>query len=101
MKTFIGPSGYSYKEWKGTFYAKDQKPDGMLRHFLRVASELEKKQGPLLFQLPPNFKKDLPRLVEFLALIPASVRAAFEFRHASWCKGPQLAAELGRILALA
>ena len=40
--------------------------------------------GPLLFQLPPNFKCDLPRLRAFLELVPADVRAAFEFRHDSW-----------------
>lgn len=42
------------------------------------------KLGPVLFQLPPNLKKDLPRLVDFLALLPAGHRAAFEFRHDSW-----------------
>ena len=36
----------------------------------------------MLFQLPPNLKKDLPRLADFLALLPAGARAAFEFRHA-------------------
>jgi uncharacterized protein YecE (DUF72 family) len=52
--------------------------------FLRVASELGKKQGPLLFQLPPNFKKDLGRLGHLLGLLPKAVPAAIEFRHASW-----------------
>ena len=32
----------------------------------------------------PNLKKDLPRLEEFLAVLPERARAAFEFRHASW-----------------
>ncbi len=45
---------------------------------------LAEKQGPLLFQLPPNFKKDVPRLQAFLAAIPKRIRAAFEFRHESW-----------------
>jgi uncharacterized protein YecE (DUF72 family) len=53
-------------------------------YFLRVANVLGPKLGPTLFQLPPNLKKDLPRLVDFLALIPRTWRAAFEFRHASW-----------------
>lgn len=52
--------------------------------FLEIAGVLKEKLGPLLFQLPPNFKKDLPRLREFLALLPAQTRAAFEFRHQSW-----------------
>jgi uncharacterized protein YecE (DUF72 family) len=42
------------------------------------------KRGPVLFQLPPFFKKDLPRLTEFLALLPEGHRAAFEFRNESW-----------------
>src|SRR5262245_52862213 len=51
---------------------------------LKVAGVLQKRLGPLLFQLPPNFKKDVPRLSAFLALLPAQCRAAFEFRHPSW-----------------
>jgi uncharacterized protein YecE (DUF72 family) len=43
-----------------------------------------KKLGPVLFQLPPNFKCDVARLREFLAGWPSRVRAAFEFRHESW-----------------
>ncbi|HWH81182.1 MAG TPA: DUF72 domain-containing protein [Burkholderiaceae bacterium] len=42
------------------------------------------KRGPVLFQLPPFLKQDLPRLQEFLALLPDDHRAAFEFRHDSW-----------------
>ena len=55
-----------------------------LTMFLEVAGVLKARLGPMLFQLPPNFKKDLPRLEEFLKLLPSTVRAAFEFRHASW-----------------
>jgi uncharacterized protein YecE (DUF72 family) len=43
-----------------------------------------KKLGPVLFQLPPNFKCDVARLREFLAALPRGFRAAFEFRHESW-----------------
>jgi uncharacterized protein YecE (DUF72 family) len=43
-----------------------------------------KKLGPVLFQLPPNFKCDVERLREFLAGLPPWARAAFEFRHESW-----------------
>jgi len=42
------------------------------------------KRGPVLFQLPPFMKKDLPRLEEFLKLLPAEHGAAFEFRNDSW-----------------
>jgi uncharacterized protein YecE (DUF72 family) len=55
-----------------------------LGHFLRTAESLGARLGPLLFQLPPFFKKDLERLRSFLALLPPARRAAFEFRHESW-----------------
>ena len=42
------------------------------------------KRGPVLFQLPPFLKKDLPRLSEFLKLLPYGHCAAFEFRNDSW-----------------
>lgn len=143
MKFYVGTSGYSYKEWKGTFYPKALPERQMLgyygEHFaaveinnsfyrmpktsvlqawasevpagfqfalkapqrithikrlkdaaeslsllIEVAGALQDRLGPLLFQLPPNFKKDAPRLHEFLALLPPRPRAAFEFRHASW-----------------
>ena len=40
--------------------------------------------GAILFQLPPNFKKDLKRLGSFLSLLPVDRHVAFEFRHPSW-----------------
>ena len=143
MRVLTGTSGFSYKEWKGSFYPEDLPADAMLRYyaerlpaveinntfyrmpkaellagwaeevpdgfrfvlkasqrithfkrlkdvseevgyFLRVAATLGDRLGPILFQLPPNLKKDLPRLSEFLDLLPAATRAALEFRHASW-----------------
>jgi len=140
-----GASGYSFKEWKGTFYPHDLKADAMLAwyaerlgtveinntfyrmpkatmleawaattpphfrfaikasrritHLARLKAEsaadplaflyrnlaaLGEKRGPVLFQLPPNLRKDLPRLQAFLALLPDDHRAAFEFREESW-----------------
>ena len=144
MKLLAGASGYSFKEWKGTFYPADMKPDGMLAfysarlptveinntfyrmpkvemlenwartapsgfqfaikasrritHFAHLKPEsadsvaflyrslaaLGDKLGPVLFQLPPVMKKDLPRLAAFLQLLPRGHRAAFEFRNDSW-----------------
>ncbi len=49
-----------------------------------AANGLGDKLGALLFQLPPNQKKDLPRLEAFLDTLPAKAPAAFEFRHPSW-----------------
>jgi len=143
MNLYVGTSGYSYKEWKGTFYPEDMPDKQMLRYYgerfrsveinntfyrmpkasvlenwaaevpaafkfvlkasqrithfqrlkdagdslsylLKVAGVLKERLGPLLFQLPPHFKKDLPRLREFLALLPSEAIAAFEFRDQSW-----------------
>ncbi len=47
-------------------------------------SVLGDKLGNILFQLPPNFKKDLERLSEFLGMVPQSAPVAIEFRNASW-----------------
>ena len=55
-----------------------------LQHFLKMAAVLGAKRGALLFQLPPNLRSDLSLLAGFLELLPAGIRAAFEFRHPSW-----------------
>jgi uncharacterized protein YecE (DUF72 family) len=143
MKLYVGTSGYSYKEWKGSFYPEDLPAKQMLRYygerfgtveinnsfyqmpkaavleswaaevpesfkfvlkapqrithfqrlkdsgdtasyFIQVSSVLNQRLGGLLFQLPPNLKKDLPRLRDFLTALPTRPRTAWEFRHASW-----------------
>src|SRR5688572_10452166 len=143
MNLYVGTSGYSYKEWKGSFYPEDMSTDEMLRYYgerfdaveinntffrmpkpevleawaaevpanfkfvlkasrgithmkrlknagdsvaylLKMIAGMKQRIGALLFQLPPNMKKDVPRLREFLALLPKDRRAAFEFRHQSW-----------------
>jgi uncharacterized protein YecE (DUF72 family) len=52
--------------------------------FLDTAAQFKERLGPLLFQLPSNFKKDVPRLRAFLASLPRQRRVTFEFRHPSW-----------------
>ena len=144
MKLLAGTSGYSFKEWKGSFYPADLKSDQLLGFYatkfptleinntfyrlpkehvllewasqvperfafalkasqrithhtrlkpdseplvaflLRNTSVLGGRLGPILFQLPPNLKKDLDRLRNFLTYLPAERRYAFEFRHESW-----------------
>jgi uncharacterized protein YecE (DUF72 family) len=144
VKLRAGTSGFAFKEWKGSFYPKELKDDGMLgfyagkfpaveinntfyrlpkqdvlenwaaqvkapftfaikasqriTHFARLKPEaasavefllkntsmLGERLGPILFQLPPNLQKDLPRLEAFLALLPADRRYTIEFRHESW-----------------
>jgi uncharacterized protein YecE (DUF72 family) len=53
-------------------------------YLYRGLAVLGDKCGSVLFQLPPNLKKDLPRLEAFLALLPEGHRAVFEFREPSW-----------------
>ncbi len=53
-------------------------------YLIRIVRVLKQKLGVVLFQLPPNLKKDLPRLQTFLKQIPSDTRSAFEFRHATW-----------------
>jgi uncharacterized protein YecE (DUF72 family) len=57
-----------------------------LKRFLTTMEPLAQagKLGPLLFQLPPNLKAETALLEDFSALIPRTVKAAFEFRHPSW-----------------
>ncbi|HYR46258.1 MAG TPA: DUF72 domain-containing protein [Thermoanaerobaculia bacterium] len=159
MRVFAGTSGYSYAEWKGSFYPEDLPATEMLRYyagklpaveinntfyrmpraemlsrwaetvpdgfvfalkasqqithrkrlkdaadptayFFQTATTLGDRLGPVLFQLPPNFKKDLSRLTEFLALLPPASRCAFEFRHASWFDEEVFGALSGRGAAL-
>ena len=53
-------------------------------YLYKALGALGAKRGPVLFQLPPLFKKDLARLEAFLAMLPPDHRAAFEFRNDSW-----------------
>lgn len=52
--------------------------------FVSVARVLGERLGPVLFQLPPDFKIDLACLRDFLAQLDGRLRAAFEFRNRSW-----------------
>ena len=159
MTLYVGTSGYSYKEWKGSFYPekipakemlryyserlstveinatfyrlpqkstlenwKEQVPKTFrfslkapqrithfkrlnevgddTRYFLDIAATLEEQLGVVLFQLPPNMKKDLPRLEIFLSELPSQPRAAFEFRHPTWFDDDVLAVLRARNCAL-
>ena len=89
------PDGFTFvlKASRGITHMKRLKDAGdSVAYLLKVASALKEKLGPLLFQLPPNMKKDLPRLRAFLELSPRERRAAFEFRHQSWFDDDVLAA---------
>jgi uncharacterized protein YecE (DUF72 family) len=64
----------------------------LLGSFSRATAELGDALGPVLYQLPPTFARDLPRLRDFLALLPRGAASAFEFRHPSWFHDGVLAA---------
>jgi uncharacterized protein YecE (DUF72 family) len=81
------PAGFSFTlkaPQRITHFARLREIDEPLRYFLDTAAGLGPKLGPVLFQLPPNFKKDLGRLGGLLAQLPAGRRWALEFRHGSW-----------------
>jgi uncharacterized protein YecE (DUF72 family) len=67
-----------------THFARLQNIDEAVRRFCDTAGLLGARLGPLFFQLPPNFKKDVSRLGDLLVQLPPDRRAAFEFRHPSW-----------------
>ena len=67
-----------------THFQRLREVEEPVRYFCDTARLLAGKLGPLLFQLPPNFKKDTERLGGVLALLPLDLRVAFEFRHPSW-----------------
>ncbi len=58
--------------------------DEDVAYLVKTMAALGQKRGPLLFQLPPFFRKDLPCLRGFLGLLPREWPAALEFRHQSW-----------------
>jgi uncharacterized protein YecE (DUF72 family) len=71
-----------------THFAKLKGAEDTVATFVRTVEALGPRLGPLLFQLPPFMKKDVPLLAAFLAAARATssgrARIAFEFRHASW-----------------
>ena len=83
-----------------THHAKLQRVEDLTQTFCRTAATLGGKLGVLLFQLPPNFKRDDGVLAGFIETLPEGTRAAFEFRHPSWHDEAVFAALRARNLAL-
>jgi uncharacterized protein YecE (DUF72 family) len=77
---------------------KEAEPE--VDYLFRVAGALGRNLGAILFQLPPNLRKDLERLERFLSLLPNDTEVAFEFRHPSWFDDEVLAALKARNCAL-
>lgn len=73
---------------KGSRYITHMKklkdPVEPLNLFVERARILKDNLGPILFQLPPRWKCNAPRLKEFLDILPKELRFAFEFRDKTW-----------------
>lgn len=82
------PDGFTFAikaSQKITHYAR-LKPEAAsaVEFLLRNTATLGDKLGPILFQLPPNLKRDVERLRAFVATLPPDRRYTVEFRHESW-----------------
>lgn len=67
-----------------THFSRLKNTEETMHYMWRAAQALAAHRGPMLFQLPPNLRKDTPRLADFLASLPEDCRPVVEFRHASW-----------------
>lgn len=81
------PSGFIFAVKASRFITHMKKlkdPETALTAFMERTSGLQDKLGPILFQLPPNWQRNLERLRLFLSALPGGYRYAFEFRDPSW-----------------
>jgi uncharacterized protein YecE (DUF72 family) len=67
-----------------THLKKLQHVEAGVTRLIAAAEGLGNRLGPFLYQLPPNWRANAPRLEQFIALLPRQYRAAFEFRDPSW-----------------
>ena len=76
---------FALKAWQRITHQKRLRESGeLVEGFVDAARTLGPRLAPVLYQLPPNLKADLPLLRDFLHQLPRDLRAAFEFRHQSW-----------------
>jgi uncharacterized protein YecE (DUF72 family) len=92
------PSSFCFAV-KGSRYITHRKklhdPESTVARFMEPVQALRGKLGPILFQLPPHWSCDVPRLTAFLEALPPSHRYTFEFRDPSW-HGPAVYRTLSR-----
>src|SRR5262245_28993044 len=67
-----------------THFRRLKEVGDQVRDFVKASETLKDHLGALLFQLPPNMKKDLERLGGLFEALPAKSCVAMEFRHMSW-----------------
>jgi len=77
-----------------THYRRLTDPEPALA-FLEAVAPLGERLGPILFQCPPQMKREPGRLEAFLDALPTEHRYAFEFRHSSWDEETPLLAARG------
>src|SRR2546422_780531 len=76
---------FALKAWQRITHQKRLRDCAeLVTAFVEVARELGPRLAPVLYQLPPNLKADVPLLRDFLNHLPRDLPAAFEFRHQSW-----------------
>jgi uncharacterized protein YecE (DUF72 family) len=81
------PKGFCYAlkfSRYGSHIARLKKPRDTIGKFLRRADRLDECLGPILVQLPPNWRANPDRLAAFLKAAPRDHRWAVEFRDARW-----------------
>lgn len=81
------PPGFVYAVKANRFIThmkKLRQPRRPLRLFIGRMRGLGEHLGPVLYQLPPNWRCDPGRLEAFLRCLPAEGTHVFEFRHPSW-----------------
>jgi uncharacterized protein YecE (DUF72 family) len=89
------PPGFLYAVKASRFlthFKKLKDPEEPLQLFFERAGRLENSLGPVLYQLPPRWKLNLPRFEAFLAALPRGYDHVVEFRDPSWEVEPVLAA---------
>ena len=64
----------------------------LVDYLVKATAVMGDRLGAILFQLPPNMRKDADRLRDFLARLPSGRRFAMEFRHESWFDDDTVAA---------
>jgi len=67
-----------------THMKKLKDPDEPLDRLFSRMRALGTHLGPVLYQLPPGWKRDTGRLSAFLDALPRDARHVIEFREASW-----------------
>ena len=67
-----------------THFHRLSNADEAMRNLSHRIEPLGEHLGPRLFQLPPKFPADQPRLQAFLKLLPGAIEPVLEFRDESW-----------------